>query len=310
MAYYINIIFCLGFLLGALLLTSRYLQDPSIFKLSAIGLLALLSMLSWNFTILAIWAIPLSAFCGKKGNSKRAFLSLTLVIAIAFGVFSLGYFHYAGIRSMGAHNPNILTSFLTIRYLEHWFLGSFVSPFCYVLWGRGLNVIESLLCSLSLLIPILIIIGVWGTDQEKRLGLWCFLVNALPFLLVSLARFQFPLFQALSHRYGVLTLLWGLLLIGKAWEILARHLPARPWFQVLLPLAILLVMICGQVSPTPRIREIYLGLAKRARVCYQSLPNKADNFSLQEANQPFCPELPPWINKKQGVIIKQFLTGS
>jgi hypothetical protein len=47
---------------------------------------------------------------------------------------------------------------------------------------------------------ILVIWGM-GTPLERRLGLWALLLNALPFLMVSLGRYTFAYDYAFTARY-------------------------------------------------------------------------------------------------------------
>ena len=58
-AFYFGYLLSLGFLLGALLLTDRYLRAPSGGKLWGIGVCAALSILSHNYPLLGLLALPL-----------------------------------------------------------------------------------------------------------------------------------------------------------------------------------------------------------------------------------------------------------
>ena len=58
-AFYFGYLLSLGFFLGALLITDRYLHAPSGGKLWGIGVCAALSILSHNYPLLGLLALPL-----------------------------------------------------------------------------------------------------------------------------------------------------------------------------------------------------------------------------------------------------------
>lgn len=310
MAYYINAILCLGFVLLALLLTDSYGRSSSYMKALGIGFCALLSIISWNYSLLAILTLPPYVLLVGQGT-KRQFWIVTLIIVSILLLFTLGYLNFAGFRAAGSHNPNILSQFPVGTYLFHWFLGAFISPACYVFWGDPLPLPQASVLGIVVLSLILMTIMVWGEPGEKRLGMWALILNGSPFLLVALARRHFPYFQALSHRYGVFTLIGVLILLGIAATILIRRMPPPIWAKYFLIAGILGAMVYGQLRPYPGVRKIYLDWGDRGKACYQSLVDEVhhNTISPAEASQPFCPGVPPPITKGQALDIYRFLTG-
>src|SRR5665647_2848317 len=106
-----------------------------------------------------------------------------------------------------------------------------------------------------------------GTPLERRLGLWALLLNALPFLMVSLGRYMFAYDYAFTARYVFFTLVGAMLLVGITWTILARKVPAGN-FRRLLVFGIVAVMISGQIFTMPFWQKGYLHMSRKAFNCY------------------------------------------
>jgi hypothetical protein len=160
---------------------------------------------------------------------------------------------------------------------------------------------------ITLLAASLAAIWCWGKAPQRRLALWALLTNALPFLLISLTRYQRSLNQAFVARYGIFTLIGALLLIGTAWRVLAPRLPqGRRWR--LLPLGLLAVMAAGQILSLPRWTEKYQGISRAARTCYYELSrqNEAARLSPEEYGK-FCPGSHPVITPGQALAVRRFL---
>ena len=135
------------------------------------------------------------------------------------------------------------------------------------------------------------------------------MTNALPFLLISLTRYQRSLNQAFVARYGIFTLIGALLLVGLAWRLLTERLPSRIWKQ-LLPLGLLALMLAGQFLALPRWTEKYLEMTRAAETCYFVLSQEAASARLpQEDYQKFCPGAYPVITPSQALAIRRFLNG-
>ncbi len=260
----------LSFLLGALLLTDHYLRFPSGAGLLGVGLCALLSILANNFTLVGLMALPLYAVLVAESGFRREFWALAATLGLVYLLFALGYFTFAGAKAVTVHNRGIISHIPGAGYLVHWLFGM-LSPFFYLFWGHYHFPGWAYFAGVTALILSLALIWWAGTSPEKRLGIWALLLNALPFLLVSLARYPRSLNQAFVPRYAAFTLIGALVLLGTAWHILSRKLPPHFWAQTLLPLVILAAMVYGQVGSLPYWREKYLEMGQAALNFYQEL---------------------------------------
>jgi len=311
-AFYNNALLCFNFFLLALLLTHYYLQTASRILLPGITLGVWCSLISWNFTILAVWALPLYvAIVGGKETRPR-FWAVSLAVALAFLAFALGYFHYAGFAAAASHNRGIMAGLPGPTYLVHWFFGAFLSPFTFLFWGHfHFPVWAHVLGAMALILSVALIWR-WGDDQERRLGLWALTCNALPIFLVSLARYQRGVNQAFVPRYAVFTLMGTLLLLGTAWVILKRRL--RPGLALrLLPVALLAVMVSGQILSLPHWEKLYGQMSRASRDFYQRLDRGAAR-PPEAAPQMVPPQF--WYPERlhltwgQAESIRRFLSGT
>ncbi|MBI4643892.1 MAG: hypothetical protein HY743_09295 [Deltaproteobacteria bacterium] len=269
-AYYINALLCYIFFFFFLLLTDRYLHSSSRVLLAGIALCVWLSLISWNFTILAVWALPLYIGILGGNGERRKFLAVSAVVALSFLTFTLGYFAFAGFTAAASHNRGIVAGWPGPAYLLHWLFGACLSPFFYLFWGHYHYPVWAYALGGAALVFSLGLIWRWGDLKERRLGLWALCLNALPFFLVSLARYQRGVNQAFAPRYAVYTLMGALILLGTAWGILKRRL--RPGAGVrLLPLVVLAVMVAGQVLSLPQWEKLYGGMSRASRDFYQGL---------------------------------------
>lgn len=311
MAFYLCYILSLGFFLLALLLTDRYLRSPSSVSLLGIGMLSLLSILSHNYTALALPALPLYILLAGEEASWRRFWSLAAVQLIVLVIFAIGYFDFAGLTAAASINHNIFSAFKPLRFIAHWFVGSFVSPFFYLVFNGSLKFMFQVIIGMVSFSLVLVTIYCWGNTKEKRFALWALLFNGLPFLAVSLARCHFPMRQAFSERYGAFTLIVALLLAGTALGILARRLPPGRWFHLYLPLGLLALIINGHLLHTPGVQRLYKERSRIAKTTYQFYEEYSpmDKQSPEEASRIFLIPDYPFLTEGQIVAIRQFLRG-
>ncbi len=311
-AFYNNALLCFNFFLLALLLTHYYLQTSSRAFLPGITLCVWLSLISWNFTILAVWALPLYiAIVGGK-EQQRQFWAVSAAVGLAFLAFALGYFYFAGFTAAASHNRGIVAGLPGPTYLLHWFFGAFLSPFLYLFWGHYHYPVWAYVLGAGTLALSLGLIWRWGDLQERRLGLWALTLNALPIFLVSLARYQRGVNQAFAPRYAVFTLIGALLLLGTAWTILKRQM--RPGLAVrLLPLVVLAVMVGGQIFSLPHWEKLYGQMSRASKEFYQRLDMTAATApgAAQETVPPqfWYPER-LHLTWGQAASIRRFLAGT
>ncbi len=302
-AFYICAILCLGFFLLSLLLTQIYVRRPSTMSLLGIGLFAWLSVNSLNFSLLGIWALPIYAALFWGAGAKRHLFLLIAVIGLVFLCFTAEYFMFAGLDAARSHNPQLFSQVLSLSYFTHWVVGSFLAPFVF-LFHIEYSRVASIMLSLAIFMITVGLIMWAGNLSEKKLCLWALIVNALPFLLVSLARHHFHVEQALSDRYGIFTIIGSLLILGITWQIIADKLPARLSIQVVLPLVILAVMIWGQVHTTSKTSKLYLKLSHEAKSRYNNLRDDEVRAKISAAGE----NSKPFFNQNQTIAVHPFLT--
>ena len=302
-SFYICYVLSLGFLLGALLLTHAYARFPSAARLAGIGCCALCSVLSHNYTLLALPVIPLYAILamppGVGGAGRRAPATM---VGVVYALFSVGYLSFAGSMAPASHNPEVFSSIPGPAYLVHWFSGSILSPFLYLFWGHFHFPVWDYVVGITLLVLVIWVILRWGDSAEKRLAVWACLFNSLPMLLVSLTRYMRPSGQAFVARYAVFTLLGALLLLGIAWTIVERKTPSRRRFA--LPAAALAIaMIAGQALSLPRWLDAYTKMSRASLRFYQSLDavERSDPGFLDRPFNEF------WMDVRIPLTGRQFL---
>ena len=260
-AFYFGYLLSLGFFLGALLLTDRYLHAPSGGKLWGIGVCAALSILSHNYPLLGLLALPLYILLMGKRVSWGAFWAVAGVVGLVYVLFAIGYFRFAGLPAAASRNFQVFSRLPGPAYFLHLFCGALLSPFLYLFWGHYHFPIPAYIAGVALLTASLAAIWLWGEKADKRLALWALLANVLPFFLVSLTRYQRSVSQAFVARYDIFTLIGALLLMGIAWRLLAARLPSRRWAEALGGV-ILAVMVCGQLASLPIWTAKYLEMSR------------------------------------------------
>jgi len=308
--FYVGYLLSLGFFLGALLLTDSYLKSPTGAVLWGIGLLAGLSVLSHNYPLTGLAALPLYALILGEGDRRQKFWSLALVVGAVYLIFAAGYLKFAGVSAASSHNLQVFSGLPGSAYLVHLVYGAWLSPFFYLFWGHYHFPVAAYVAGVSLMVTSLAVVWHWGGTPERRLVLWALAANVLPFVLVSLTRYQRSVNQAFVARYGIFTLIGALILVGTAWRLLNDRMPQKLWFH-LLTLALLAVMACGQIFSLPRWHEKYLEMSRAARSCYQKLNRESDAGAIPaEEYRKFCPTAHPALSRSQAAAIRRFLNGS
>jgi hypothetical protein len=316
MAFYICAILCLGFFLLSLFFTQIYVRRPSTMSLLGIGLFAWLSVNSWNFSLLGNWTLPIYAALFWGEGAKRHLFGLIAVIGLVFLSFTAEYFLFNGLAGAKSHNPQLFSQFLSLSYLGHWAVGSFLAPLDF-LFGVEFRWKTKIAIGLAIFLSTVGLIMRAGNPSEKKLCLWAILVNALPFSLVSLARHHFHFGQAFSDRYGIFTIIGALFILGTTWQIIADKLPARLSTHVVLPLVILAAMVWTQVHTLSITTRLYVELSQEAKFRYNNLSDAAVRAKLAGAaekdrlffnqNQPI--PVHPSLNNGDVVAIYEYLSG-
>jgi hypothetical protein len=309
-AFYFGYALSLGLFLGALLLTDSYGHTPSGGKLWGIGLCATLSILSHNYPLVGLLALPLYILLIGEKRSRRTFWKVTGVIGAVYLIFLIGYFSFAGLPAATSHNQGIFARLPGYAYFLHMFCGAFLSPFFYLFWGYYHFPIPAYIAGAALLTLSLVAVWRWGGATDKHLALFALLLNLLPFCLVSLTRYQRHVSQAYVARYGIFTLIGALLLVGTAWRLLAPQIPQKRWRNTLAGV-ILAVMVAGQIFSLPLWTAKYLEISRAAQKCYTVLnrDGEAEKTLTTEDFQKFCPTAHPTITPSQAQAIQSLLSG-
>ncbi len=108
-AFYLGYLLSLGFFLGALLLTDAYLRTGGGTRLGGIWLCALLSLLSHNYPLVGLLALPLYVLL-VGGDCGRKFWALAATVLGVYVIFALGYVSFAGVRAAASHNVKIFAA--------------------------------------------------------------------------------------------------------------------------------------------------------------------------------------------------------
>ncbi len=309
--FYVGYLLSLGFFLGALLLTDNYLRAPTQAGLWGIGLCGALSVLSHNYPLVGLASLPLYALIVGGEAGRRRFWPLVLVIGAVCLLFGAGYLRFAGASAAASHNIKVFSGLPGVSYLVHLFFGAWLSPFLYLFWGYYHFPVVTYLAAVALMVFSLAAVWKWGGAAERRLALWALLANGLPFILISLTRYQRSVNQAFVARYGVFTLIGALILVGIAWRLLAEKWLQNRWFQ-LVSLGLLGLMACGQIFSLPHWHDKYLEMSRAAKLCYQELSTENDGGRgiAMEEYRKFCPTAHPTITHRQAAAIRRFLQGS
>jgi hypothetical protein len=309
---YICFLLALGFFLGALWSTHRYLLAPSGVGLLKVGVCAGLSVLSNNFTLLGLAALPLYGALLGAGGARRRFWPLAAAVGLVYLFFGVGYAHFAGLPAAATLNHRVLSGLPGPAYLLHIFYGAVLAPFFYLFWGYYHFPIWAYVAGVTVLVLSSAAIWWWGTAREHRLGLWLLLLNLLPLLLVSLVRYQKSPDQAFVPRYAEYTLMGALLLVGTAWVILSRKLPPRPWAQTLLPVGFFALLVLGQVRGLPHWQQKYLEMSQASRNFYEDLarPGAGSDRPPEAEARKFLPWDYQGLTRGQALAVRRFLGGA
>ena len=305
-AYNVCYILCFGFFMGALLLTDRYLRVPSLLLLAGIGLCEWLAITSHSFAIMTISAIPLYGLLMGGERGRGIFLRLACVTALVYVLFALGYLTFAGARAASSQNHEILSGLPGFGYLLYWFYGSYLYPACH-LFGGGLSRPATFIVGIFFLGVSLSVIFLRGQPREKRLAVWALLLNALPFLLVGMARYKMGVDQAGGHRYGIFTLVGAMLILVTAGRILAGS-PRPRFLNRTLLLFCIGFLFAGQFIGIHLKQAAYRRMSGAALGCYQELDSKmSPTGSAGEGDITFCPKAHPFLTRSQAMAIRSLL---
>ncbi|OGP72009.1 MAG: hypothetical protein A2Y80_07130 [Deltaproteobacteria bacterium RBG_13_58_19] len=308
-AHNITLILCLGFFLGALLLTDSYLSSPRPAYLLGIGLCAGLSTLSNNSIILGLAALPLYALLTGGATGRSRFWPLAVLIGLVYLLFGWGYFTFAGLDAASSHNIRLFAGLPGPGYLLHWFYASFLSPFIYLFWGHYHFPVWAIILGILLLALCLALIWWRGETQDRWLAFWALILNSLPFFLTSLIRYQRSIDQAFVPRYTLYTLIGALILLGTAWRSFSRKQPQGLGYR-LIPLALLLVLLAGQILSLPKWEKMYAQMSQDSLNYYRSFPESAPpgQSSPDQAGQSFMQARHPGLTVQQKQAIRRFLS--
>jgi len=278
-AFYLCYIVCLIFFMAALVLTDSYSRSPSYRGLWGIGLCAWLSIHSHNYTLLALLVLPLDVLVAGGVKARRKALSLAGVLACLLLVFAGEYLTFAGLKSTTFFNQGVLSTLPDYTFFTFWICGAFLSPLYFLFGGHFQIPLLAVMAGGLLFGCCVLVIGIMGTPVERRLGLWAGLLNALPFLMVSLGRYTFTYDYAFTARYVFFTLVGAMVLVGVTWTILARRLPAGN-FRRRLACGIMAVMISGQIFTMACWQKGYLHMSRKALTSYQAAESLVNNGVL------------------------------
>jgi hypothetical protein len=309
-AFYFGYALSLGWFLGALLLTDSFGRAPSGLKLGGIGVCALLSILSHNYPLVGLLALPLYLLLMGKYPSRRAIWQVAGVIGAVYLLFAIGYWSFAGVQAATSHNHILFKGLPGYAYFLHMFSGAFLAPFFYLFWGFYHFPIPAYIAGVALLTLSLAAVWRWGGPGDKHLAVWALLLNLLPFFLISLTRYERAVDQAYVARYGIFTLIGALLLVGTAWRLVAPKIPRRRWAQALAGF-MLAVMVAGQLASLPLWTAKYLKISQAARKCYTVLNRDGGAGGRLTAADfaKFCPTAHPTITAAQAQAIQRLLGG-
>jgi hypothetical protein len=298
-ASYLQFILSLTFFLTALLLTVRYVRQPSALALTGVGLASLLALLCNNFPLLALAALPLYALLLGEAQPRLRAGKLTLALGSVYLFFIAGYLSFQGLEGASFNNPQILSRLPGPAYLAHVFLAGCLSPFCYLAWGHFHFPPWVFALGGVLLGAALTVTARRGTPRERCLAVFALVLNVLPFLLVSLARHQKSISQAFVPRYANFTLVGALLLLGVALAILQRRFPQRLWPRALL-LVVASLSLAAQMAGATQWRSSHLAWGREARALYtqaKALPPGHDPGELIRR---------PWLEAHTPLTWSQF----
>jgi hypothetical protein len=266
-AFYLCYILSLIFLLLALLWTDAYARNSSLYYLAGVGLWALLSIHSHNYTLLALLCLPLYVLLLAEDHHRKKSIFLLILVGIIIIGFGVEYLTVAGLKSTRFFNPEGLYVLPRVTVFLHWLTGACLSPFYFLFWGEMRFKVWPYIFGALVLMACLAVSWRLGDKRGLRLGLWAVAFNVLPFFLLSLGRYQFSSDQALSPRYVFFTLIGALILGGVAWSAVSQKL-SKSWclgFSVILVMAI----IVGQGFSMPTWQRQYSQLSRNARYVYQ-----------------------------------------
>jgi hypothetical protein len=267
-AFYLSYILSLFFFILALLLTERYLRSTSYNLLPAIGLCCFFSIHSHNYTVLAVVALPVYAVLTRDTKETKKSLALGGVVTIVIFSFIWEYLMLVGFNGLTFYNRGIFSGFPGPTFFPHWFAGSLLSPLSFLFLGHNQSILLVFIFGLLIFSGIMAVILLFGGPRERRLAIFAVLINALPFMSVSLVRHQISISQALMVRYIFFSMVGVMFLAGIALKLISVRLTKNIWVR-LLPIALITIMISGQLLGLPIWQRGYLQLSRKALDNYQ-----------------------------------------
>ncbi len=305
-AFYLCYLLSLTFFLLALLLTDGYGRRPSWGKLLGITLFSLLSILSHNYTLSGLAALPAYLLLLGTAEKGRRALTVSAALAVVYLLFAWGYLHFAGLPALTSHNRAILSRLPGLLYLWHIFGSALLSPFLYLFWGHYHFPVWTYVVGVTTLAACLLALGAWGDPWHKRVGLFALLLNLLPFVLISLARHQRSITQVFVARYGIFTLMGVGLLLAAVWHLAYLRQRQNPWLRAGTCL-LLAAFLVGQWAALPLWQQKYLEMSRAAALCYERLAASPPESLPPEQFAKFCPTAHPRLTPEQVRAVRGFL---
>ena len=226
------------------------------------------SIHSHNYTLPALLTLPLYVVLVGGAKARKKALVLAGIIILMLAVFTWEYLAFAGLKATTFFNRKFLLSLPDLSCLWYWFCGAFLSPWYFLFWGHRQFFTWAIIFGCLALGASVLVIWRLGTPEERRLGGWALLLNALPFSLVSLGRYTFSYKYAFSARYVFFTLVGIMLLAGISWTIIGRRI-SPGWRRTLSYVCVGIIIVCQTLS-IPSWQKIYLHLNQRSIACYQA----------------------------------------
>lgn len=307
-AFYLCYIMSLGFLLAALLLTDSYFRSPSGPRLAGVAICSWLSVLSHNYTLLALPLLALyGPLTGLRGIRSRV-LAVAATVGVVLVVFASGYVLFAGRAAATFHDAQLLSRWPGATFPQHWFYGSFVAPCLYLIWGHFHFPVMAYVGGITLLAGCVAALTAYGSVSDRKWLCWALLFNALPFVLVSFTRYHRSPQQAFVSRYAVFTLIGALILAGTAWRVVSARLPRSIWHRIF-PVCVLGILLVNQlISHRPWKRD-FLECSRAARDFYEGRQVvQADPVLRRPADQFWLPDHHP-LTPADAARIRRFLEG-
>ncbi len=266
-AFYLCYLMSMVFLLAAALCVHAYAGSGRTGWLAAAGVSGLLAATSHPYALFALFSLPVYALAA--GGSPRQALHV-LGAACAVGALYVGaYLGFAGISRVNFLAPESGPASSAADFLTHLLYGSFLSPFARALYFSDP---ESFWTERALpLAAFCVVLGhvlCFAPRRLRLLALWGVAFNATSFALVTLARHQLFVDQALSSRYGFFS--WvGILAVFAAWWAMLLRMDIDRIMRVYIPLAALVAVAVSTLAVHPILDGHYTTMSRINRMAFQ-----------------------------------------